>query len=190
VWLAAAAALLAAILFHSAILAALGSYLVTAGPPEKADIAFVLAGDFNGNRVLKAAEMIRQGYAPQVLVSGPAGLYGHYECDLAIPFAEKAGYPASYFLHLEHHAHSTVEEAGVAVPEFRRRGAKRVLLISSDYHTRRAARIFHKAAPDITFYVVAAPDFYFTIDGWWRNREGRKTFAIEWMKTVAEWFGV
>ena len=41
---------------------------MTAGPPEKADIAFVLAGDFNGNRVLKAAEMIRQKLAADCLV--------------------------------------------------------------------------------------------------------------------------
>jgi hypothetical protein len=38
--------------------------------------------------------------------------------------------------------------------------------------------------------MVAAPDLYFTPDGWWKNREGRKTFLLEWMKTVATWFGM
>ena len=37
--------------------------------------------------------------------------------------------------------------------------------------------------------VIAAPDQYFSPDGWWNNREGRKTFVIEWMKTVAEMVG-
>ena len=190
VFLTLVGVVLASVLLHSAILGALGSYLVSAGPPQKADLAFVLAGDFNGPRIFQAAALARQGYVPKVVVSGPAGDYGYYECDLAIPFAEKAGYPASYFLHFENHALSTAEEAQAAAGELRRLGAKRVLLVTSDYHTRRAGKIFRAAAPEITFYVVAAPDFYFTADGWWRNREGRKTFATEWMKTVAEWFGI
>jgi len=66
-------------------------------------------------------------------VSGPAGFYGYHECDLAIPYAEKAGYPESYFLHFEHNATSTQEEATVVTAELRRLGAKRVLLVTSDF---------------------------------------------------------
>lgn len=176
-------------LFHAAILAALGSYLVQAVPPQNADVIFVLAGDSSGNRILKGADLARQGYASRVLVSGPAGLYGFHECDLAIPFAVKAGYPESYFVHFEHQAHSTGEEAGLAVQELRRLGARHVLLVTSDYHTRRTGRSFRRAAPEMSFDIVAAPDIYFTPAGWWHNREGRKTFVLEWSKTVAEWFG-
>lgn len=175
-----------AAVFHSALLSAFGSYLVQSEAPEKADIALVLGGDFAGNRILKAAEMVRQGYTPRVLVSSPEGVYGHHEAFLEIPFAVKAGYPESYFLAFDHQAHSTAEEAQATIPELRRLGAKKVLLVTSDFHTHRAGRIFRTAAPDLTFIVVAAPDFYFTPQGWWLNREGRKIFAIEWMKTVAE----
>jgi hypothetical protein len=38
--------------------------------------------------------------------------------------------------------------------------------------------------------VVAAPDDYFSADGWWRNREGRKVFLVEWLKTVANLLGM
>jgi len=38
--------------------------------------------------------------------------------------------------------------------------------------------------------VVAAPDLHFTIQGWWHDREGRKTFALEWAKTFAGWAGI
>lgn len=191
IWLLALAGLLAAaIVFHGPILAAMGGYLVKAGPPQKADIALVLAGDSFGNRILKAAELVEDGYAPKVLVSGPAGLYGYYECDLAIPFAVQHGYPESYFLHFRHSARSTKQEADESVGELRRLGAKSVLLVTSDYHTRRAGRIFRAAAPDITWYVVAAPDHDFTPDGWWRSRDARKVFVIEWMKTVTEWLGM
>ncbi len=182
--------LVLSILFRTIILAALGSYLVHSGPPQKADIAVVLGGDSYGNRILTAARLVREGYAPKVLVSGPNGFYGHHECDLAIPFAVKAGYPESYFIHFENEATSTFDEARAIVPELRRLDAKRILLVTSNYHTRRAGGIYRAAAPDMTFFVVAAPDIYFKAESWWHNREGRKVFAVEWMKTVAEWTGV
>ena len=183
-------AVLASLFFHAQIFSALGSYLVHQDQPKHADLALVLAGDATGNRIIRAAELVRQGYVPKVVVSGPSGQYGLYECDLAIPFAVRAGYPESYFIHFEHDAHSTQEEAANAVAELKRLGARHVLLVTSDYHTRRAGRILRAAAPDIEFTVVAAPDQYFSAGGWWHNREGRKTFLVEWEKTVANWFGV
>jgi uncharacterized SAM-binding protein YcdF (DUF218 family) len=190
VWLAAAGGVILAVLLHATILGALGGYLVRAGAPEKADIAVVLAGDFLGNRILKAASLVRDGYAPKVLVSGPPGVYGYFESDLAIPFAVKNGYPESYFVSFKHQAHSTMEEARAILPELRGMGVQKVLLVTSNYHTRRSGRIFRAMAPDLTFYVVAASDPNFSPQRWWKNREGRKTFVIEWMKTVAEWVGL
>jgi uncharacterized SAM-binding protein YcdF (DUF218 family) len=188
--LAVLAVVVLALIFHNAVLAALGAYLVKAGPPEKADIALVLAGDGEGNRILKAAQLARQGYVSKVLVSGPSGIYGHYECDLAIPFAVKAGYPESYFVHLENDARSTQEEARDAIVRLRQLGVHSVLLVTSDYHTRRAGKIFRSAAPDLRFIVVAAPDVSFTPDGWWHNRQGEKIAFNEWLKTVTEPFGI
>lgn len=181
------AAVVLLVLFHAPLLAALGNFLVKAGPPQKADIIVVLAGDGFGHRILTAADLIKQGYAAQAIISGPDGNYGNYECDLAIPFAVKAGDPESDFIHLEHHARSTVEEAEVVVKKLREMGVKRVLLLTSTYHTRRAGNIFRRAAPDLVFIVVSAPDEFFKPDTWWHNREASKTFAYEWMKTIAEW---
>jgi uncharacterized SAM-binding protein YcdF (DUF218 family) len=172
------------------ILTALGGFLVSASPPEKADIAVVLAGDFSGSRILTAAALERRGYVPLVLVSGPAGEYGQHECDLAIPFAVKRGYPESYFAHAEYDAKSTGEEAAAIVPELRRRNVHKLLLVTSNYHTRRASAVYRKAAPDLTVITVAAPDDDFSPDGWWHTREGRKTFLTEWEKTVAFWLGL
>jgi uncharacterized SAM-binding protein YcdF (DUF218 family) len=177
-------------IFHNAVLVALGSYLVKADAPEKADIALVLAGDGEGNRILTAAQLARQGYVSQVLVSGPSGIYGQYECDLAIPFAVKSGYPASYFLHFENNARSTQEEARDAIARLHQLGVHKVLLVTSDYHTRRAGKIYRTAAPDLQFVVVAAPDTYFTAGGWWHNRQGEKIAFNEWIKTLTEPFGI
>lgn len=165
----------------------IGAYLVQAQAPVKADIALVLAGDGRGNRIVTAAELVKQGYVPRVLVSGPDGNYGLHECDLEIPFAVKEGYPESYFVHFENSARSTRAEADAAVAELRKMGAHRVLVVTSDYHTRRSARMYHEAAPDLEITLVAAPDTFFSADGWWKNREGQKTALYEWMKTVASW---
>lgn len=175
---------------HSWWLAALGRLLVRDEGAAHADIAVVLAGDYYGNRVLRAAELVKQGYVPNVLVSGPHMLYGFYECDLEIPFAVQRGYPESWFIRAPNEALSTREEAGAILADLRRRGVHRFLLVTSDYHTARAARIYRRAAPDLDMRVVAAPDKFFRADGWWRNREGRKIFVVEWMKTVANALGM
>lgn len=191
-WILASAVvlLLAGYLARGPMLTALGSYMVQAGPPMKADIVLVPAGDFAGNRIRKAAELVRQGFASQVLVSGPAGMYGSYECDLAIAYAVNAGFPESYFIHFENHALSTREEAEVIVPELRRRGIQDVLLVTSNYHTRRAGYNYRRIAPDLNFNVVAVKDPDFTPETWWHSREGQKRFLYEGLKTVATWFGI
>ncbi len=180
---------LIAIVFHSTVLGALGSYLVRDEPPRKSDVIFVLAGDGNGNRIMKAAELVRQGYAPVAIVSGPE-IYGVHECDLAIAMAERAGYPASEFAAFPHNGTSTKEEAALAKAEFARRGVKRVILLTSDFHTRRAGKLFRALMPDIDFDVVSALDQHFSPRGWWHDREGEKTFTLEWTKTITEWFGL
>lgn len=172
------------------ILSALGWYLVQAGEPVKADAILVLAGDSWGHRILRGAELVRQGYAPLVLVSGPDGAYGNHECDLAIPFAVKRGYPESYFVHAENQARSTVDEAQAMAVDIRKRQMHKILLVTSNYHTRRSGEIFRRLAKDIEVVVVAAPDQYFTPDTWWKSRQGQKTFFTEWEKTIANWFGI
>ncbi len=179
--------LLLAIVFRAPILTGLARYLDQSGPPQPADAVLVLAGDASGNRILKGAELVREGFAPRVVVSGPEGNYGYYECDLAIPFAVQAGYPENYFVPFPNHALSTEEEAAAAAVELRSLGAHRVLLVTSLYHTRRAGADFRAAAPDLNFFVVSAPDKYFTPAGWWHNRQARKTFLMEWLKTAATW---
>lgn len=150
----------------------------------------VLAGDFFGNRILKAGEVVRQGFAPQALVNGPGEAYGLRECDLAIQFAVQHGYPQSYFIAFPIEARSTLTEADAVVAELKRRKAHRVDIVTSDYHTRRAGNIFRGKAPDMEIHMIAAPDRDFGTDRWWKTREGRKVFATEWLKTLAEWVGL
>ena len=175
---------------HAWWLAALGRLLVRDDGPAQADIAVVLAGDFYGNRILRAAQLVQQGYVPKVLVSGPHMIYGLYECDPEIAFAVRHGYPQSWFIRLPNEAMNTRQEAAVVLQDLRRRGVHRFLLVTSNYHTARAARIYRAKASGLEMRVVAAPDAYFHPDTWWHNREGQKIFVLEWMKTVANMLGM
>jgi uncharacterized SAM-binding protein YcdF (DUF218 family) len=175
-------------------LPAVGYALIHDDGPGKADIAVVLAGDSRGHRIIRAAELVRDGYVPIVLVSGPQGSYGFHESDLAIRYIENRGFPAEWFVALPHEALSTREEAAIILPELRRRNVKRFLLVTSNYHSARARRIFLAAeranggGPEIR--VVAAPDHFFAPDSWWHTRESQKIVFFEWSKTVATAFGM
>lgn len=175
-------------------LRALGTALEEDDGPAKADIGVVLAGDYWGHRIEKAAQLIQAGYIPQALISGPSGFYGLHECDFAIPFIVHKGYPAADFIPLPHDARSTLEEAQVVLPELRRRKVRSFLLITSNYHSRRAARIFRYVGRSIGYmpamHVVTAPDEVFRSADWWKSREGRKTVATEWSKTLAFDLGI
>jgi uncharacterized SAM-binding protein YcdF (DUF218 family) len=178
-------------LTHSIWLGWLGDMLVSAMPPVKADAALVLAGDLRGNRIRTAAELVRSGYVPKVLVSGPMEWYGINEADLAIRFAVANGYPSDWFEPLNIRALSTYEEARAIGQELAHRGIRRLLIVTSDFHTARAGKIFRRALPSqIEIRMVAAPDKYFTPHGWWHTREGRKTFFYESTKTVTEIVGM
>jgi uncharacterized SAM-binding protein YcdF (DUF218 family) len=171
-------------------LAALGAYLVRAEPPVHADMVVVLAGDFSGNRILTAGDLVRHGFAPNALVSGPSGAYGLHESDLAIQFAVHHGYPESYFVALPNDSRSTKSEADDVLAALNKWHARSVDIVTSDYHTRRAGNIYRAKAGGVEIHMVAAPDVYFKPDSWWKDRDARKTFLMEWMKTVATWLGM
>jgi len=188
--LSTGAALLMVYFMRAWWLAALGGFLVQADAPAPADLAVVLGGDFYGHRIVKGAELVRQGLARKVLVSGGANCYGARESELAINFAVKHGFPPDYFLAVSPPAHSTAEEAQLVVDELRRLKARSFLLVTSDYHTRRAGREFRRLVQGLEMRVVAAPDEYFRADSWWRNRQGQKIVFLEWTKTVTSLAGL
>jgi len=121
-------------------------------------------------------------------------LYGINESDLAIAFAAARGYPQAWFVSFPNKALSTREEAAAILPVLRRRNVHRYLLVTSDYHSARAGRIFHEAArrqgDEIEMRVVAAPDEYFHAGNWWQSRQGQKTMFVEWSKTLATAIGM
>jgi len=133
------------------------------------------------DRVLHALELIQLGYAPRLILPGGEGSWGPAVEGQMRALGVKAPLidagPAS----------NTHDEANDVANVLKEHGWHRVLLVTSNYHTHRSGSIFRRTAPDLDFLVVSSPDEFYSPDTWWRNRESRKIFLYEWMKTVAEW---
>jgi uncharacterized SAM-binding protein YcdF (DUF218 family) len=183
-----AAALL--LVFSHRLLWSLGAILDSSEPPQKADIIVVIGGDARGNRILKAAELVREGYAPKVLVSGQGSMYGHHETDLAVDFAVAHNYPRDEFIPFRYPALSTVDEAAADIRQLRELGVHKYLLVTSPYHSARAARIFRREGVGLEVHPVSAQDPYWQNGEWWKSREGRKLWFLEFVKTMADWFRI
>jgi uncharacterized SAM-binding protein YcdF (DUF218 family) len=174
---------------HTAWLGWIGGYLVQTDPAQSADIVVVLAGDRYCDRVMKGAELAQQGLAPDVLVNGLGDFYGVSEAVLAVDFAVRKGVPRKTLEPFLLRGNSTIEEAQQVDAELRRRGVRKALVVTSDYHTRRARSIFaNHTSGEIEYFIVASRTEGFSPDGWWRSRQGKKTLLLEYIKTFNSWF--
>lgn len=171
------------VLEWQAVLTFLGGGLVDSQSPQPADLILVLGGDFWGPRVVKAAELGKAGYAPLVLISSPP-YAGRPEGELAVDFLVKRGYPREMFDIFPHTAASTIAEAIVLRGELSRRQAKRVLLVTSSYHSRRAAIVFRLFCPGIHFISIPATDLSYDARDWWKTRASRQIFFAECIKII------
>ncbi len=176
--------------FRDRILWSLGAMLVHSEAPRKADLVVVLAGDSDGSRVLKGAELVREGYAPKLLISNGRAFYGLDESQAAADFAVSHGYDRNSMILFHKFPNSTEEEAALLVPELRALGVHSILLVTSDYHTARADRIFVRKAQGIQVTPVAAPDRWFCGGYWWTRRACQKTWFYEELKTITGPLGI
>jgi uncharacterized SAM-binding protein YcdF (DUF218 family) len=166
-----------------AVLSYLGNYLISNDAPQRADLILVLGGNFYGPRVLKGADLLAQGYAPIALFSGP--LYqGRPQGDASITFLVRQGYSTRGLESLGNHAESTIEEAQADRAELVRRGAKRVLLVTASFHSRRSAIVFRLFCPGIQFISVPASDPQYHPDTWWTDSSSKRLFFSEWEKII------
>ena len=163
-----------------------GSFLIQTDELAPADVIVVLAGDGLGWRLNEALRLKRAGYAQRVLVDGAATHYGARECDLALEFAIAAGEASGVESHCMQ-AESTLEESRIVDAELRSRGVERAIIVTSDFHTRRAKMIFDQLGSEIEYRIAASATRDFDPDAWWRSRRGRKIAGVEWLKTLHSW---
>jgi len=177
---------------RAALLAPIGTFLNVGEAPRRAEVIVVLAGGGDGGgRILKAGELVRAGFAPFALMSGPQTFYNQPECNAAIPFAVQRGFPAEYFQCAPNQALSTEEEAVALIAELQRRQIKSFIVVSVDSHLRRARGIYRSQLPaGIEVHFVASDSPKFRLSEWWKAREGRKAVLLEWTKLITSQFGI
>jgi uncharacterized SAM-binding protein YcdF (DUF218 family) len=167
-----------------------GQLWVVNEPAVQADVIVVLGDDnYAGDRAAHAAELYRAGLAPQVVASGRelrpyAGIAEMIEHDL-----ESHGVPAASIVKFSHRGTNTREEAEALRGLMASRGWRRVLMVTSEYHARRARFIFGRVfPPGVTVRVSAAPDTEFDPSHWWETRLGQKILLNEVLGYVVAWW--
>ena len=157
---------------------------------EPADVIIVIGDDdFTANRATEAAALFRAGWAPQVVASGRMLRPYTSIADLMARDLESQGVPTSAIVRFSHRANDTLEEADGLRVLVAQKGWRRILLVTSNYHTRRARYIFRKLLPaGVSVEVAGASDPGFEPATWWESRQGRKLFFLETVGyVVAVW---
>lgn len=176
-------ALAAGFLLVALLLNTSGAFLVV-NNPQHADVIVVLAGETD-RRPARALELLRAGYAPRVLLDVPAAakIYDRQTIDVA----------QNYVSGLPDHGKiaicpimglSTKTEAQDVVRCLGRTTGERILLVTSDYHTRRALSTFRHELNESEISVAAASDPAQFGGSWWKHRQWAKVNFDEWTKFV------
>jgi uncharacterized SAM-binding protein YcdF (DUF218 family) len=157
---------------------------------DHADAIIVLSDDnFYADRVTRAAELMRDGKAPIVVASGRrlrpyAGIAELMQHDLI-----ERGVPKEKIEVFAHDGDSTRDEAEALANFVAEKKWTTVLLVTSNYHTRRARYVFRKIFPsNVQLAVVSARDGDFDPQQWWQKRKSLKYFTGEFFgMIVAMW---
>ena len=164
-------------------LRALPGWLEESGTPQQADALIVLAGDHTGGRVDRAVELFRAGLVPDgpFVISGGELYPGTSWAELMRNRAVAAGVPAERCV-LQDRSLTTVEDAAYTkglLPA----GTRTVLLVTSDFHTARAAGEFRALlGPEIEVIPVPSPSSW--PDPWWRDPVAARALATECLKRL------
>ncbi len=176
-WVCALAGLLAG------LLAGAGKFLVV-DVPRPSDVILVLAGETN-RRPETAVRLLAQGYGRKVILDVPtnATVYEFNELQLAQKYIQDLPQGAAIRV-CPIDGLSTKDEAHDAEKCLVREGGDSVLIVTSDFHTRRALDVFKREIPGRSFSVAAVRDDAQYGARWWTHRQWAKTFVDEWLRLL------
>jgi uncharacterized SAM-binding protein YcdF (DUF218 family) len=163
------------------LLGFVGQSWIVEDPLEKSDAIVELSVDnFYADRATRTAEIYRQGLASVVVASGVrlrpyAGVAELMEHDLI-----ERGVPKERILKYPHDAENTREEAEALAKFAAQKKWKSVIIVTSNYHTRRTRYIFRRVFPgSISVSVAGARDGDFDPERWYEKRKSVKEFVRE-----------
>lgn len=157
--------------------------IVVLGGATRGDTHLSTRGDLNqqADRLLYAVELYKAGKAPLVLVSGGSAPGDRPEAQLMEEILSIMGVPARDILR-ESASRTTYDNARYSAILLEGRQLRRILLVTSAFHMRRALGVFRQTGLD----VVPAPTDYQRVVGqpivprWLPTAEdlGRSTYAL------------
>jgi uncharacterized SAM-binding protein YcdF (DUF218 family) len=148
---------------------------------ERSDAIIVLSDDnFYADRATRAAELFRRDMAPEVVASGRrlrpfAGI-----AELMVHDLSERGVPKGKIEAFAHDANNTREEAQALAQLAARKKWRSVIVVTSNYHTRRVRYIYARVFPStIRVQIASARDGDFDPEHWYRYRESIKKLTRE-----------
>jgi uncharacterized SAM-binding protein YcdF (DUF218 family) len=160
--IAAAALVLFLLIFYSPLVWWLAEPLRIVDTPQPADAVVVFAGGVGESgragggvqeRIGKAVELYRAGVAPRVIISS-GFVFTLREAEVMKAIAIDNGVPAEAIV-LEQAASNTYENVVLTHRILSANNWRRIALVSSPYHMRRALLTWRKVAPEVQ--VIATP---------------------------------
>ena len=164
-------------------------FLIVEDRLEPADAIVVLSGGRGDERVRQAAELYRAGYAPLVILSAPSSedIVGLTFSEVLRRQALSHRIPESALL-FETESTSTSDEARNFRPMLEGRRARRAIIVTSSYHTRRTRYLFRKffAGSPVEVRIYPVQQEAFNPSGWWTRHRDRQAVVLEYIKLVVE----
>jgi len=155
-------------------------FLCVDSGPVNADVIVVLGGGSH-ERPGRAAELFKEHATPRIIISG----LGDYEINRRLLI--EAGVPSDV-IEMENRSRTTKENAQFTIQLLRKPDSlhvKRVVIVTSWYHSRRALACFRHYAPDIQFY--SRPSYFASAHAdWAHNRIGNRV-RLEYAKLLGYW---
>ncbi len=178
-----------ALLLVAAIFAANAGRILVIENPQPSDVIVVLAGETD-RRPARALELLNQSYAPRILLNVPAEakIYQFTQIQLAEKYVQDLPQHGSIAI-CPIHGLSTHDEARDVEKCLTLESGNRVLIVTSDFHTRRALSVFRREVKGKSFSISAAhDDAQFGVQ-WWTHRQWAKTCFEEWLR-LFWWYAV
>ncbi len=166
-WLVAI--VLIAVIFGFAGFVGIGYYLSPQNEAQKSDAIVVVSGGQTTSRAQKGIELFKQGYAPAIIFSGAALDDGPSNAFAMREQALAAGIPSDR-IYIDEISQNTYENAIHTKEIINSIGAKKIILVTSPYHQRRANQTF-RAVLGQSYEVlgVSAFDDRWSKSQWWRR---------------------
>jgi uncharacterized SAM-binding protein YcdF (DUF218 family) len=165
----------------------LGYALVINDRLQKADMIVVLGGG-NGDRERTGARLYKEGYAPLVVTTGePLKIPSIDDTPFAkfsADYLKKLGVPEAAILQLPEST-STCDDARLTLGVLPS-GAKRIIVVSDPFHTRRSQLIFNgRFKNQVEVIMVAASPSWFDPSRWWMRESGIIAVGSEYLKFIS-----